>query len=200
MQCLDITKKWNTNRNQHFQFFKNNQINICETCFREGACHINDCILEKTLIQNSITEALANTQLHTIQANQLSLEAINKHAEDYFFNMDFIMRNLVKMKKIVSKYITMFEEVVVIKKIYNKIIKQLFSNSGFSEDSGNIELSNSGISGIKDSIVKKFIDLGRDKFDVSCEEMFGNIDIFNGYYLMLKSKNIKLTDDKIYSK
>jgi hypothetical protein len=117
-----------------------------------------------------------------IDSNQLSLEAINKKSEDYFFNMDFVVRNIEKMRKIVNQYNIMFKDAVTIKKIYSKMINQYLE-----------KIKN-------ENIQDSFKMLGRDSYELKCEEIFNNIDILKGYYTTLKSRNIKLSDDKIYGK
>lgn len=138
--------------------------------------------MEKTIIQNAIDKAINSVKLHTIDSNELSLEAINKKAEDYFFNMDFVIRNIEKMRKIVNQYNMMFKDAVTIKKVYSRMINQYLD-----------KIKN-------DNIQDSFRALGRDSYEVKCEEVFNNIDILKGYYTTLKSRNIKLTDDKIYGK
>jgi hypothetical protein len=127
--------------------------------------------------------ASKSVDFHFINNNQLTLDAINHKAEDYFFNMDFIMRNIKKMQKILERYELIFKDAVTIKKIFLKMYKQF--ESKFSR---------------KEKISGLFNKIGKNSHNVNFKEMYENIDIFNGYYGTLRRNNIHLTDDRIYGK
>lgn len=138
--------------------------------------------MEKTIINNAVNEAIKDIDFHLIDKNLLSIDAINKRSEEYFFNMDFVMRNINKLKKITCKYREILDNIYAVNDIYEKVLRQIL------EKSANDRI-NTYLFGKKD-----------EKLSINIEEYLNNIDIFNGYYTSLKSNKIRLTDDKIYSK
>ena len=126
--CMSISGQWNSNRNSHLNFFKSDQINICEACFRSSYCHINDCILEKTIVHNAIVHATENSNYHFLNPNSGVFQMVNKKSDDYFFNLDFIFKNFDKSVELLCKYDQIYTDSIQLKKFY-KIILLIFGCS-----------------------------------------------------------------------
>ena len=190
--CMSITNQWTSNINPHYEMFKNNQINICETCFRAGHCHISNCIAEKQMINSAIQKAeLAVPILHSVNINNpvLTFDKINKNINEYFFNMDFVFRNLIKISNLIKKYEEIMKNTDKIHGIYSKLYEYFYNK----QDSIISNSSNKNIPSTT-TINKAYT----SSIGINYQELFSNLDLFKNYYSSMKSNKIHLNDDKIY--
>ena len=176
--CIDITQKYNSNK--YFNDFRSNRVNICEACFRESYCHIKDCLAEKAILNQAISEASKMVVFHTIDNNRMTFDKVFKNSEDFYTNMDFIVRNLSKMKKIIQRLVAMRKEFLDMKTAFKQLLR--------------VKLPNDKIKALDYGAV-----LEEKEFLMYFEPMH-NIDILNSYYKSLKSKQIHLSDKKALSK
>lgn len=182
-QCISITNKWNANTNPNYIIFKSNQLDVCGTCFRESLCSINDCLTQKSLIKKAMENAAVKVDLHIINTSELTFEAINKKSEDYFFNMDFVMRNLKKLEKILSRYESILNESSYLFNLYKRMALAKMSSTQSYEQLK--MLANTPLP---------------QSFSIQYKDTLENLSIFKTYYQGLKSHQIRLNDDKIFGK
>lgn len=180
--CLSLSGNWNSGRNTPLNFFKEDKINICEACFRSNHCHINDCILEKTLVHNAITHAIEKFPMHYLNPNSRVFNLVNKKSEDYFFNMDFIFKNFEKIIKLLSGYDKIYTDSNKLKKFFKIIMKFLSQRSRLSLSEFNLGLD---------------LDIDEELYP-SWKEIIEHLRIYKNYYIGLKSQKINLNEEKIY--
>lgn len=179
---MSISSKWNSNQNTILNYFKNDQINICETCFRGGYCHINDCILEKTLVHHAIDQSIAGHDFHYLNENNNFFLKINKHSDEYFFNMDFVLKNLSKIEKMLYKYSFLYKNSIKVKNFYKKIVTFLAKKNKLSVED-----------------LKLGMDIDIDE-EFNIDEISRSLTGLNDYFVRAKANKIHLNENKLYSK
>lgn len=180
--CMSLSGQWHSNRNSHMNMFRENQINICETCFRSNHCHINDCILEKTIVHNAIQHATEKFNFHYLNPNSGVFNIVNKKSEDYFFNMDFIFKNTDKTLGLLKQYEKVYADSIKLKKFYKIILKFLSNKVQLNLSEVNLGLQ---------------IDIDADLLP-QWSDMQEHLRIYKNYYMALKSDKIHLNEEKIY--
>ena len=182
--CSILSGRWHSSTNQILNYFKSDHINICETCFRSGFCHINDCQLQKGITQNAIRTAIQNFNFHALNPDRAIFNLINKKSQDYFIDMDFIFRNLDKMISFLNEYENTYLQSKKLKKIYKIFLRYLSNKSKLALSDINLNLD------IEIDDEYRLIDNWKD--------IPQNLQVYKNYYVTLKSKNVHLDANKIY--
>ena len=117
--CTGLRNDFLSQKNIQLSIFRNNQLTVCETCFRLNLCHMSECIQQKSIIKNSISSTLQNTQLfHKILSDQVVIDELNKLPSDLSFNINLIFTNGNRLMTDVLNYINLFYYSESLKKIY----------------------------------------------------------------------------------
>ena len=107
--CTGLRDDFLSQKNIQLSFFRDNQLTVCETCFRLNLCHMSECIQEKSIIGNTITSTLQNTQIfHKILSDQVVIDDLNKLPTDLSFNINLIFTNGNRLLTDVQNYINLF--------------------------------------------------------------------------------------------
>jgi len=156
---------------------------ICETCFRAGFCHINICLFEKQLIKNAILKSTKTFHdFHYINPSNKLKQMINKKSDDYFFNMDFILRTFTKMYNNIPKYEINLKNSLTMKKYYKVLLRK------------SLEINQININNVNFSLDVEF----DDNDNIMWRDQFKYLPILNQYYKALKKNPIHFEDDKVY--
>lgn len=206
--CIEITNRYNSNT--YFNDFRENRVNICEACYRESYCHIQDCNIQKEIIHQAVLNNYNNYTFHSImfdnQNKDTNLNEINnynmfdkimKNSNDYYSNMDFILRNLEKLKNLINKLINNKKEIIDFKFYYKQILRKKISFDKVSNIDNILPILSSNN---KENNINNYENSNMNDNIFLFNELSYNINILNHYYNAIKSKHLKLSEKKIYSK
>ena len=112
---------------------------------------------------------------------------INKKSDDYFLNMDFILRTFTKMYSNIPKYETNLKNSQTMKKYYKVLLKRLLEINRILINNANYSYSLGGL------------DIEFEE-EIVWRDQFSYVPLLNGYYNALKKDPIHFNDDKIYGK
>ncbi len=124
--CTGLRDDFLSQKNIQLSFFRNNQLTVCETCFRLNLCHMSECIQEKSIIGNTISSTLQNTQIfHKILSDQVVIDDLNKLPTDLSFNINLIFTNGNRLMTDAQNYINLFYYSESLKKIYFNLYERI---------------------------------------------------------------------------
>ena len=121
-ECMSISNKWHSMTNEVTTFFRNNQINSCETCYRMNFCHINECQLQSQLIKNIIHTKILQSKLHFVNiANQIAEET---YITDNIIYFEFIFNKIKSLLVYLKQFEVLYQKSNKIVDTYEKMLIQ----------------------------------------------------------------------------
>lgn len=127
-ECQTIYNKWHSMTDENVNFYRNNQINICETCYRLNLCHINDCKLQKELIKNVVHSKLAAYSSQFINSqvfpplNSISINNKFDNSNDNFYYFDFLFNKIKKIVEFTKKYEILYQKSIKLLETYDNLL------------------------------------------------------------------------------
>jgi hypothetical protein len=109
------------------------------------------------------------------------MNKINRKTDDYYFNMDFVFKNLDRLITTIESYEKNYNDSIRLKKFYKIILKQL-------AERGKIPVADPSFS----------IELPEEQQSVPWKDIIGNVNMFKDYYQRLKSETVQLSEERVY--
>ena len=173
-ECMSISNKWHSMTNEVTTFYKNNQINSCETCYRMNFCHINECQLQSQLIKNIIHSKIVQFKPHFVNiANQIAEET---YITDNIIYFGFIFNKIKSLLVYLKQFEVLYQKSNKIVDTYEKILIQYSQLS-------NVKYKGSFY--INEDIESKWKDIE----DTS--------NVYKEYFTIMKNSNYK-EDNKVF--
>lgn len=155
-ECQTIYNKWHSMTDESVNFFRNNQINICEACYRLNLCHINDCKLQKELIKNVVHSKIAAYSSKFINSqvfpplNPIGNSNKFDNSNDNFYYFDFLFNKIKKIVELTKKYEILYQKSIKLLEAYDNLLTYYSSINSVSYKAAYY---------INDNIIKKWDDV-----------------------------------------